>query len=365
MHLEIGTVSSLGVDQGELRAFIGEHWHHQIALTVENFYEWQFTASPDNAGIDNTVVVIDKLGNIHGFCGLNDRKFFLEGQPFKGAELTTWIHSEKARGQYAIAVLQFLKKRYDVLIGTGISDSAWPLYLHSGFKIVAKLPRFVRVFDWKALKNCADITPLGRRILRNTGSVEEVTFSSTPTTLEDCEELVKQFRVAFNGLSRSPEHLRWRYERHPYFNYEINRVTSKGSDGLLVLRYEHKYSEGLKFVHVIDLIGAPNVIPAMISCAEQKALAYGASFIDMTSTASLHAAATWTRGWTSILDEPMVRIPNRFYPIEQRVPPTTSMTLWSRHNMDSLLDLGKLCFTKGDCDLDRPTMNFLIEHKLI
>lgn len=85
MNLEIGTASSLGIDNAQLRAFIGENWHRQTALTVEEFYEWQFTASTDNAGIDKTVFVSDRSGNIHGFCGLNDREFILEGQSFKGA----------------------------------------------------------------------------------------------------------------------------------------------------------------------------------------------------------------------------------------------------------------------------------------
>jgi hypothetical protein len=65
-----------------------------------------------------------------------------------------------------------------------------------------------------------------------------------------------------------------------------------------------------------------------------------------------------------VLDDRDVQVTNLFHPPELRDPATTSLVLWSRDGLPDLLDLGRLYLTKGDLDLDRPTLAYYERHGL-
>jgi hypothetical protein len=66
----------------------------------------------------------------------------------------------------------------------------------------------------------------------------------------------------------------------------------------------------------------------------------------------------WSHGWFSCVDDFHTQVPNWFYPIDMRIPPTTSLILWARDDVGALLDRSRVYITKGDCDMDRPTLNY-------
>ncbi|MBT5752456.1 MAG: hypothetical protein HOI33_07075, partial [Rhodospirillaceae bacterium] len=57
----------------------------------------------------------------------------------------------------------------------------------------------------------------------------------------------------------------------------------------------------------------------------------------------------------SILEDSFFQFIHLFHPPEMRSPPTTSLVVWARDEMQGLRDMENLYIAKGDMDLDRPT----------
>ena len=146
--IRIGEVDELKVSSESVCEYYANNWQRKIALGIFSFYKWQFCLPPENLGKDCCCVAVDNNGEILSVIGLNKRSFYLNGKLLNGAELTTWIVSEKARGKgIGGKILKFLKGRYDILAGMGISEAAIPLYLKNGFRFMRYIPRFVRVYE--------------------------------------------------------------------------------------------------------------------------------------------------------------------------------------------------------------------------
>jgi hypothetical protein len=50
-------------------------------------------------------------------------------------------------------------------------------------------------------------------------------------------------------------------------------------------------------------------------------------------------------------------LPHLFSPVEIRRPQSTSLIYWSKNNMNKICNVNRLYFSKGDIDLDRPTVD--------
>lgn len=360
---KVGEAGNLGIDSQRITEFISGEWTRRIALSVPWFYDWQFKQSPDNQGRDRCVVVVDENKQVVGFMGLNDRCFYPSNHPVKGAELTTWMISEKVRGMgYGKKILEYLMNQYDVLVGMGISEMAVPVYTQAGFKYLRSIPRYVRIFNMDRVKPFSQITDLGQKLIQGAASFPKTDYNAGRINAEETKSVTKIFHRDFNCFSRNPEHLDWRYVNHPVYSYEIYRVDDDHESAVVVLRTEEK--ESLKFVHVIDIyLTAESVLPAIVSFLEDFCRESKADFADFFCTADRIGHVFWYYGWFSILDDYYVQVPSLYYPIEMRDPPTTSLVLWSRNDMCSLLDRSRLYIAKGDCDLDRPTGQYLHERK--
>ena len=99
MAIKIDFVSNLPVTSELVRNFYADNWKKKIALSDKKFYEWQFVHTPNSVNKDHCVIAYeDHKKEILGVMGLNKREFFLNNNSVNGAELTTWIVSEKVVG---------------------------------------------------------------------------------------------------------------------------------------------------------------------------------------------------------------------------------------------------------------------------
>lgn len=360
--IRVGEAQELNIDSNQITTFIEGEWKRQIALSLPWFYEWQFKQSPSNKGKDHSVVVVDD-DSVHGFIGLNTRNFFLDGQSFKGAELTTWMVSEKVRGKgYAKKMLSLLQEKYDVLVGMGITEMAVSVYTQLGFKYVRYIPRFVRIFNLERIESFSQISELGKKLIRQYGSLPRTVYRAKTITSHEAGKETEFLHHNFNCFSRSSAYLKWRYSSHPVYQYQFFRIESARESAIVVLRIEEK--ETLKILHVVDLYPVSfSVLPAVISFLEDFGKECNADFSDFFCTSDRLGHVFWELGWFSTLNDYFVQVPSLYYPIEMRTPPTTSLSLWARSNQRSMLDMNHLYLTKGDCDLDRPTVKYLEEKK--
>ena len=360
MAIIIGSASDLMLDSLRVCDFYSVNWTRRIALIQETFYNWQFKSLPLSNGIDNCMVAYDSGKDvIAGVMGLNARPFFLGGRELNGAELTTWVVSEDYRNTGAGAkILSCIMDTYDALIGMGISAMALPVYLRSGFRYLAAIPRFVRVYDFDAVASVAVCDPLAKKLSRQwLGASKAVNYSAIEGIDDDADVLFERLRGSYNLYARDAKHLAWRYTNHPMFEYRTFFVRPADSDGvaLVALRKETAVPD-LTLVHITDCVGDETAMEAAFAFIDDFCRQEGAHVADFYCTASRINRYPLSRGWFSTLDDHFFKFPHLFHPLEVRTPATTSLIYWTKENFPEMCDFSMLYVTKEDADFDRPVL---------
>ncbi|MCR4378330.1 MAG: GNAT family N-acetyltransferase [Rhodospirillales bacterium] len=351
----VGEASKLGVSVDAVTRFYRTQWKRRIALGLPSFYRWQFCAPPENNRQDTSCVILDRNDDIVGIMGVNKRAFILNGKTVKAAELTTWVISSHLQGRgLGFRMLSYLQQTYDVLVGLGITADALPLYMTSGFQFMQSIPRFVRVYDLSAISDYVEIDKLGKRLLRkqkNTANIEYNYRLASESDLKCFPEIVPK---SLNNYIRNSATIKWRYVNHPFFNYEIYMIESQGGKAVVVLRVDDV--AGMRIVHIVDCFGIEQTMPAAVKFVDDYCKENNASVADFYCTSSFISRHFRQVGWFSILDDKWFKFIGLFHPPEMRTPPTTSMVYWARNDMIDLMDISRLYLTKGDLDMDRPTI---------
>ena len=341
----------LGVTNAQIASFYNDYWERPIALSQPNFIDWQFGATPDNHCV---VAIVNS--EIVGIMAAKPRLFLYDSNSFNGAELSTWVVSPKVRGLgIGKKTLRFLQSNFQVLVGTGISAAALPLYLSLGFSFSAYLPRFIYISNFQTIKNLTKFDVQAERLTKARRTKPPVSVTSKKSNASELSALNATF--TFNGFDRADDYFNWRYETHPIFDYEFHLITDEhGSHAGIILRRDS--NKTTNFIHVCDIIGDPRAILSAVCFLEQYAENMGAAFIDASITKGTTVAAFRQRGWISAVDDSYVQIPSLFYPLEIRSPATTSLIFWATDSVPSIFDLSAITLAKGDLDLDRPTLSF-------
>jgi GNAT superfamily N-acetyltransferase len=361
-----GPAHLLGVSVSQLAAFYEEHWPRPMALQVENFYRWQFVMPPENEGQDCCVVAM-RGSQVLGIMGLNRRTFLLDGNSVKAAELTTWVVSEQARGHgIGRSIMQSLQATYDLLIGFGISRDAMPIYTTHGFRHLAQIPRYFRIYDIEKVRAASEIDRLGERLQQQWSTQDEVEFNVQKVDAKDLAAAGAHASQYANLYLRDAASLAWRYTDHPVFEYEAylvhpNDAGQADSPGMAVILRRDEV-DGICMLHIVDMFGDPACAGAAIAFVDCHAKAHGSAFADITMGHSAMAGELLSRGWFSTNDDYFFQLPHLFYPFELRTPATTSLVMWSREERAKAFDFGRLYMSKGDLDLDRPTLDYYRAH---
>ncbi len=352
--MHIGHAYEIGVTDLEIQAFYRAEWTRRLAFDDDAFYRWQFRMPPANNGLNHCCVAVDEQDRIAGVMGLNRRAFVLDGQEVDGAELTTWVTAKSHHGGgVGGRILQFLLEHYAVMFGTGISQDALPLYLRSGFRYLRALPRMVRVYQPKAVASISTLDSHGSKLLQYFGRrrvPQESRITSEEVTAGDWVPGT----IPANHYDRSAAALKWRYGEHPTFEYRLFRVEAANEPPALVVLRHGRY-EDISFCHVTEILSTHAYPGAALRFIDLYSEENGLAFADFFGTFSAINGSMLAAGWISTVDDMFIRIPHLFLPLEVREPPTTSLIYWARDDMHHLADLGRLYFTKGDTDLDRPT----------
>lgn len=297
--------------------------------------------------------------------GLNPRIFHLNQQNLTGAELTTWVVSEAYRGcKIGQKILGKIKENYDVLLGTGITSQALPLYMNNGFRFLKSLPRFLKIINFENIRPYTQFNQLGERLVTQ---FYPTTFHHYHTTkIHHIDDMNYIPKINLYHFSREKEDLAWRYFHHPIFDYHCFNIQSHNKhQALVILRIENCMT-GFKIAHIMDILAAhPDAYLASLSFLNDFSAQNNIDIMDFYCTSSNTTKYLLANGWFSILDDECIQFPHLFHPLELRTPPTTSLIYWAKKQSDfqELCDFGKLYITKQDCDLDRPTALTYQENK--
>jgi Txe/YoeB family toxin of Txe-Axe toxin-antitoxin module len=350
-----------GIDAEQVRSFYSHNWKRRIALEVEDFYLWQFTACPESCGKDKSVVVIDsETREIGSIMGLNPRPFYLNGVKHEGAELTTWISRSDLQGKgLGPKIIKFIQDKYEVFIGMGISNDALPIYMRMGARYLKRIPRFVKLIKPEMASAVAELQPLALKLHKTWSqapkSEKPIIYEATPDDIEKAWSFQKGIHACF---SRDFDHFQWRYTNHPKFRYNAYLIKSSQCINPTVIVTRHTAINGIGSVlHIVDVIGDPlNLKTALdwIDIFDQEGDLIAA---DIYCTSEKLSSICRCSGWFSVNDDDCIKFPHLFSPLELREPQTTSLIYWSRNNMAEISSMCTLSVTKSDCDLDRPTLN--------
>ena len=362
--IRVGGVNDLNISSKSVCQFYENNWDRKISLGVFSFYNWQFRLPPENLGNDYCCIAVDNNNEVLGVMGLNKRSFYLNGKLRKGAELTTWVVSKKARGKgVGGKIMNFLKSNYDVLVGMGITDAAIPIYFKSGFRFLRYLPRFVRVFDQNSISQYCEINNLSKRLIDKWSRVKNCSYKSNLVNPSELSSLEGHLNSSFNHFIRNSSSLSWRYENHPVFVYESYIVRGNGEGVGIVFRIDDV--ESMRILHIVDFFGDKADFAAGLSFINDYCFDNGVSVADFYCPSSIITRHFTLAGWFSILDDYFFQFLHLFHPPELRTPPTTSVIYWARNDMEYLLDTSKLYITKEDLDLDRPTADYIANKNLL
>jgi GNAT superfamily N-acetyltransferase len=360
MALLVGSASDLMLDSSRVRDFYSAKWDRPIALVEERFYNWQFKSLPLSTGVDNCVVAYDSEKDaIAGVMGVNARPFLLAGRELRGGEATSWIISEEYRGTgVGRQMMAHVMSAFQAFIGMGTSALALPMRLRSGFRYLAAIPRFVRVYDFDAIASLAVYEPLAERLWRQwLGAGKPAGYSVTEGIDSEADALFERLKASYNLFARDARHLTWRYVDHPMFKYRLFAVRPVGAEGLaFVALREETAVPGVIIYHVTDCIGDETAMEAAFTFIDDFCRENGAHLADFYCTSSRINRYPLSRGWFSTLDDHFFKFPHLFHPVEFRVPATTSMTYWARDSLVEMCDLSRLYITKEDADFDRPVL---------
>ena len=354
MSIKIGFAEELNINSSQIIEFYKLHWPRKIALSDNIFHEWQFVNPPLNENANSCVLAVED-NQILCVMGLNRRNFYLSEELLTGAELTTWVANPKTKGSGAgTMIINFIKNKFDVLFGMGITQEALPIYILSGFNYLRYIPRFLYVVNAEKILQISDHMPYASRLLKKSRHHNnEINFKKI-----SWRDMSDDPFIEGNHFSRNLSDLIWRYENHPYFNYLTYKISSKDfGDGYVVLRAE--ITKEIKILHVIDILGPQEGFESSIKFIENYAEINEFWVVDIFTTFSMLNKYFNMRGWLSAVDSEFINVPHLYQPMEIRSPATTSLIYWSKTSNVSFYDLSGLYLTKQDCDLDRPTLRYI------
>ena len=341
--------------------FYKNNWDKDMILGNKKFYKWNFLENPFNHKKDYNCLALDESNNIVGIMGLTLRDFFLEKKKMKGAELTTWVLDRNYRGKgIGKRMLIFLKKKFDILIGSGITEEAKNVYLLNDFTYLKYIPRFFKIYNIKNMKNFIKSRGIG---IKNV----DVSFSNKNQTNDflEFDEISKNdlfilddsHKKKLNFFSKNKKWLVWRYYKHPFFKYVIYCIKNNNKKAIFVMRFD-KISK-MRIGYLVDIFGSIEAINGLPKVLDQIAKKKKINVIEFYSTYGLINSIFISNNWVSTIDDDHIKFMNRLYPPKWVEPATTSLILWCKNKNTSFYNFSKLYINKSDLDLDRPSSGFL------
>ena len=310
-------------DLDAVRAFFADHLQRP-----PGWFEWQYLDNPD--GFDVRVCRAD--GKVVGMSGFVPCRVERDGVRETAAFSTnTLVHPEHRGRGIGRRIHEARLRDYDWALSSGQSAANARVYRRLGFTErgryrrlfvqtcpprVRASPRFLReTYSWVVwlARGSARAPSLRVRVDRHAPRVTEAYYR-------------ERFGDGVGGPIWDYEHIAWRYERHPYFDYAFASVLrSDEVIGFAVIRRTANSVELVdlytRYVDMADLLRAIG--------QEFRGLITGV-FVGR----ALHAVF-WRAGWTSF------RVNNRLFGMS------------SDPTRDNLASGGSWCFLGGDSDTDR------------
>lgn len=315
----------------ELQALVDEHWRrgHVLARDAE-LLRWQHRR-PEQPGT-LSVLAAEEGGRLVAMLGFVPFAACVRDERVRGGWMTNWLVVPEARGRrLGLALVEHvLGSEYD-LVGALAANAATRHVLGSRGFAEVELRRWVRVLDVEGLRELL----AGRDVPEEAWSAwAELDLVAQSHKLEG----------TYVGACRDEEFLRWRYEEHPCFRYEVVRADG----GLAAWRIETVAGSEARVMRVVDFLGGGDLGAALVEAARRA----GAVFADFACTSPRFGAPLEAAGFAPE-DRLPARLPGRFQPLDFSDRPLVSC-FWAAPRLGEGVFGDDLYVTRADSDLDRP-----------
>jgi GNAT superfamily N-acetyltransferase len=295
----------------------------------EELLRWQHRRpeQPDRL----SVLAAEEDGRLVAMLGFVPFAACVRDERARGGWMTNWLVVPEARGRrLGLALVEHvLGSQLDFVAALAANAATRHVLGSAGFAEV-ELRRWVRVLDVEKL----------RELLAGRDVPEEAwaAWAEPPPSRAEAAA------GGFVGACRDDELLRWRYEEHPRFRYELLR----GERGLAAYRLETVAGSEARVMRVVDFLGGGELAREVVDAASRA----GAVFADFACTSPRFGAPLEAAGFARE-DRLPATLPGRFQPLDFSDRPLVSC-FWAAPRLGADLFGDDLYVTRADSDLDRP-----------
>ena len=359
----------------ELTRFVDMHWRQGHILARDaDLVRWQYRNLADPTSL--SVLIAEQDDQIVGILGLIQNDLNDHGRRHLGLVLATWVVIEAAR-RHAVG-LRLLRRAIALLfqyVGVfGINQAATRIFDGLHFHVWDRVPRLARGFSPAALDDLlaaggADYFAVAHDAWASTASFKLKTRSRNHFELRDWESCgdatwdrywTGRAAPQQRGTWRDAAHLRWRYLRHPRFQYHVRVACRRGTDevvGLLAYRLADVADRAERVLRVVEFLATEEAAQEFLAgevcrVGEVEAVA----FADFYCTSPGLVRGLEVAGFQREADMP-AHLPSLFQPLDFRRSSLTAAAWVDR----TLGDAGAgyfagddVYFTRSDGDQDRP-----------
>lgn len=366
MTVQIRTI--VPEDQQAVRDLHWNHyWRSHCLLLNQDFYDWQFSGSPENvrSGGDQSVVAVDGDGQLLSYLGVVPMSTLYRGTQLRSAHLITWLTDPSARGQgIGFKVMDFATKKYDFLFGRSVTPAALSIYQKFGFRYFRNCERWIAILDADAATALAvDRTELSaKRIRARTVRIDpSVTFEVSDKTPLGIGALSTS--VLDNGVSfgRSFDFFVWRYQQHPIHSYKFLYIGNpEAPDGIAVLRLEKVAGRSGVVLRIVEFIAGERCGRTLASAVLAYGKECGCAYADVFGMSEKYVAGFISAGGFDILEEELIHLPHLLQPWDPDVEPPGLLFFGRRDPSSStglspVDDMTRVYVSKGDGNMDWPS----------
>ncbi|MGJ3259909.1 MAG: hypothetical protein ACFE0S_09920 [Rhodospirillales bacterium] len=347
----------------DVQKFIRRYYGENVYGANEAYFDWQYRQVPcdwfrstaDQGRIPVNAVLDDDTSEIlavHVYVPFDAR---IGRQAGRGVWDTEWINGSGIVGlgrKLAAALLDCS----DVYAGFGMNDWANKSFEKLGLTIYPEINRRVAVLDRDGL--AAEMTAAGyaweaqglpeaAQVLEREAFELMSTEAIPPHVLER-----EQINTPF-GVTRSPQWLAWRFDRHPFITYRIVAADPDGVDGVAMVRLENVVGTCYDACRIIEFYSMPGKEAALLEAVISYASSHGALIVDhFTASDSRARQFDQTTGGAALGFHANPRVPYMYQPISFNERNSINMAVTCAESLKGAFELADFHATKGDSDQD-------------
>jgi hypothetical protein len=340
-----------------LRAFFSEmYWPEYILSHDEPFLTWQFGPTPSSQSDHYHIILGLVDGAITGCIGYIPVQLSVAGQVRSSAWAANWMVAESTRrlGMGPL-LMRELSKRFDITLALGGNRDAHDLLPRMGWTDFGSLSRYVCVLDTASAAALTESGALQWPVSPPSSCIDDGSVVRVEQFGEDVTNLWdRRWGAAVAGTRRSAEFLNWRYAAHPNFIHRLFELRRGATlEAIAVTRIEQVRDMPIRVARILELLGEPEQVSALLTAVTNDARAEDAAAIDFFCgsrrlDAPLHAA-----GFLDGEQPPGSRIPILFQPVDR--DRTGILFMANLQKVPEAANVREWYVTKADGDQDRPS----------